>query len=106
MSEHISNKSELWRSRIDDYRSSGLSAKEWCSGNSLSYSTLCYWISKFKKKQEDEIVFAPLPAENPFPFFTTASPITIRFASAIIEVSEHCHPDLLENLISLLNRYA
>jgi hypothetical protein len=51
MSDQTLSKQELWRLRINDYRSSGLTALEWSSQNSFSLSTLRYWITRLNKKQ-------------------------------------------------------
>ena len=45
-------KRELWRVRIDQYRSSGMTAKDWCISKDLSVSSLRYWITKFNKSEQ------------------------------------------------------
>ena len=51
MSEQSLSKQELWRLRINEYRSSGLSAQEWCRQNSYTVSILRYWIYRLNKEQ-------------------------------------------------------
>lgn len=47
----VNSNREIWLERIADYRSSGLSAREWCMKNSFPLSTLRYWIGKFNKEK-------------------------------------------------------
>lgn len=49
MSNQVLSKNDLWVLRIDTYRSSGLTAREWCTQNNISMSTLRYWIDKLIK---------------------------------------------------------
>lgn len=51
MSEQSLSKQELWKLRIREYRNSGLTAREWCSQNSFTVSTLRYWIYRLNKEQ-------------------------------------------------------
>lgn len=106
------SKMEFWQSNITDYRSSGLSADRWCQMNHLSVSTLRYWIAKLKRESSNQSfdvnpTFAKveLPKSSPFPLNSSA-PVTIRCGSLEISISDHCHPDLLSNLLGILTAYA
>lgn len=107
MSEKQAAKNLLWQSHIDSYQASGLTAKEWCSRNDVSYAALNYWIKKRNTDPapSDTPVFACVTADHTFSL-SAGAPLTIRFASATIEVSDCCHPQLLESLIQLLKKYA
>ena len=110
MSDQSLSKQELWTLRINDYRSSGLTALEWCSQNSFSLSTLRYWISRLNKKQprheeNSKPVFAGLPVLTATSFLGVA-PVTIHMGTIRIEVMDSCHPDLLSNLIGILTNHA
>lgn len=39
----ITNKEQLWQSRINDCKNSSMSAKQWCQENDVAYSTYSYW---------------------------------------------------------------
>ena len=110
MSEKSLSKQELWKLRINDYRSSGLTALEWCSQNSLALSTLRYWIYRLNKKQnsydeDSKSVFAELPVLTATSFLGSA-PVTIHMGTIRIEIMDSCHPDLLSNLIGILTNHA
>lgn len=110
MSDQSLSKEELWRLRINDYRSSGLAAREWCHQNQFSLSTLRYWIHRLNKKQplgEEECkpVFAGLPVLATTSFLGSA-PVTIYTGAIRIEIMDSCHPDLLSNLIGILSEHA
>jgi hypothetical protein len=38
-----------WKSRIEEYRASGLSAREWCKRNGVSQHKLKYWIERSRE---------------------------------------------------------
>jgi hypothetical protein len=104
---NVLSKSELWKSRISDYYSSGLSIKGWCSANHCPASTLRYWIAKFKCQDlvsSESAVFAAIPSET---IFATASsaPVTMYMGSIRIEIANNCHPDLLTNLVGTLKTH-
>jgi len=48
------DKRKLWTKRIQDYRTSGLTAAKWCEKNEISIHTLKYWITKFNKEKNQE----------------------------------------------------
>ena len=101
MNDNVLSKSELWKARVSDYYSSGLSINGWCSTNNCPASSLRYWIAKFKCQALDSsesAVFAAIPSET---ILATASiaPVTMYMDSIRIEISNNCHPDLLANLV-------
>jgi hypothetical protein len=106
------SKKEFWQSNINEYRSSGLTAENWCQTHNLSVSTLRYWITKIKKEslfQDVDITpaFAKVDIKELSSFsLGGSSPVTIRLGSLEISVSNHCHPELLSNLIDILTAYA
>ena len=104
------SKQEIWRLRINDYRSSGLSALEWSSQNSFSLSALRYWITRLNKNQlshegDSKPIFAELPMRAAASFLG-APPVTIYMGTIRIEIMDSCHPDLLSNLIGILRNHA
>ena len=53
--EHSENichdQNQLWRERLDDFKTSGLTQKEWCQVHHIPQSTLRYWIRKLKSRE-------------------------------------------------------
>lgn len=41
-----------WAARVEQWRSSGKSAKAWCEENSLVYTTFLGWVHRFKKSKK------------------------------------------------------
>jgi len=110
MTEKALSKQELWKSRVLDYQTSGLSSHDWCSQNHFHISTLHYWTSKLDRNNcicdtDSNLVFAELPITTTFPL-CGATPVTIHMGAIRIEVADTCHPDLLSHLVSILKNYA
>lgn len=110
MSDQVLSKHDLWALRINDYRNSGFTAREWCNQNNISLSTLRYWINKQNDvpnsiKEPSAPVFAELAFSQADPFLS-AAPITIYLGTIRIEILETCHSELLSNLIGVLKYHA
>ncbi|MDO4546349.1 MAG: transposase [Bacillota bacterium] len=59
------NHDELWRERLQELESSGLTQKEWCRQHEVSESTLRYWIRKLRTnvpKEKTEWMHLPMSA--------------------------------------------
>ena len=41
-------KSTLWKTRIQEFRSNGLTCKAWCQENHIALSTMHYWKQKLE----------------------------------------------------------
>lgn len=106
MAEQSFSKYELWKSKIANYRDSGLTAKAWCDDQNIKRSTLQYWICKFNKEVKDRLPeFVPVPGTQDF-FLNKSAPVTIRMGTIAIEITEDCHPDFLQHLFTVLSCYA
>ena len=105
----ITNKEQLWQSRIEDCKSSSMSAKQWCQENDVAYSTYSYWAKKFKAETvSEQPVFAQLPSEQDIINATqkTQAPISMLLGTVRIEIASHCPQNLLQSLIEVLKHYA
>jgi len=49
----LTNKRQLWLSRISDLADSGLTQTKWCSQKNIHLSTLRYWLSKLREPEEE-----------------------------------------------------
>ena len=103
----------LWAERIHDFRSSGLTSKQWCIEHEISSSTMGYWMRKLEVKKtetETEPVFAKLPSEREIAanmISISSSALQIFISENIrIEISDSCRPDLLETLLRVLKNNA
>lgn len=107
MVSQSNDKQDLWKSRIAQYRDSGLSAKEWCKKYQVSYHAIKYWITKLNKKSTNkskgsEPVFVAVSSKT----VNTKSPIVIHFGEVSIEILDNCSENLLSNLMGVLKNYA
>ena len=108
MPTYSNNKQNLWKSRIEQYRTSGLSAKEWCNENQVSIHAMKYWITKLNKNSNDESkslppVFVAVPSK---PDTYSKSTILINLGDISVEISDGCNLDLLSDLMGILKNYA
>ena len=106
-------KAVLWAERIQEFRSSGLTCKQWCTEHEISLSTMGYWLRKSETKEpkmETEPVFAKLPSEkeiaaNMVSVLPSAFQIFIS-ENIRIEIADSCRPELLEILLRVLENNA
>ena len=112
LSATFQSRQELWQSRIFAYRSSGLTAKDWCEKNQVSLSALRYWITKTNRSGEkdepasSETVFAKLPSEEEIAKVMGNAPVTIFSNGLRIELSAGCPADMMSTLIRVLRSNA
>lgn len=111
----ITNKQQLWQSRIEDCKNSSMPAKQWCQENQIAYSTYSYWVRKLRSETipeqkffSEEPVFAQLPSEQDILNASQGiqAPISMFLGRVRIDISSHCPQNLLQSLIELLKRYA
>lgn len=106
----VNKNREIWLERIADYRSSGLSVREWCSKNSFQISTLRYWIGRFNKEKnsgdEPASVSEFVAIATSGIMISSTAPIVIRIGKISIEVTDGCHPDTLNTVMKVLGAYA
>lgn len=62
-------KAKLWADRIQQYKTSGQTCKQWCAENDIPLSTMGYWTRRLAKEDpasepEQDLVFARLPSER------------------------------------------
>lgn len=111
----VTNKQQIWQSRIEECQNSSMSVKQWCQENQVAYSTYLYWARKLRTSADpeqdihtEEMVFAQLPSEQEIrnvPQRRT-SPVSMFLGTVRIEISSNCPQNLLHSLIEVLNHYA
>lgn len=99
-------KTQLWISRIDDYRTSGESVASWCERHQVTPRQLNYWLRKFKQAEP------PTPANNRPQWIalnlheeetsTEVPPIHIKVGGATIQVRHGFEPTLLADVVRTL----
>lgn len=100
-----SNKTEEWKNNINNYRSSGLSAKAWSELNKTSVNALHYWIKKLKKAEsndEAEQSWISIPLKDQT---ATHSSVTIKIDDIAIEVTAGFDKNILMDVLSVVRNY-
>jgi hypothetical protein len=100
---------KLWRTRVADFRASGLSGAAWCAAHQVKEHQLWYWVGKFKadidhedrQRDHTEARFIPVRVEESAPKVTD-KPLSVRVGPAVIEVSPGYNSDLLRDVVHTL----
>jgi len=94
-----------WASRIEDYRSSGLTMAAWCEANGFTIDNLKYWLYKRPKSSETSsrtTHFVPVAVTNSSDDLPSTSSLVVRIGHASIEVQNGFDPALLRQVIQAL----
>mgnify|MGYP000211369422 CR=1 FL=1 len=92
-------KAKLWADRIQQYKTSGQTCKQWCAENGIPLSTMGYWTRRLAKEDpasepEQDLVFARLPSEQEAArklLSEETAPVRIFVSDSIrIEISDSC----------------
>ena len=57
----------LWTERLQAFRASGQTCREWCREHQIPVSTMTYWnrrLHAFEDEPQSELVFAKMPTEQ------------------------------------------
>lgn len=96
---------DLWQERVEAQAASLLSQKAWCKENNVNIHNFTYWkkrLSEGLKQNEHSQQFIALSPKVEL----SPVPIVLKIGSATIEVHENFNSSLLEDLVSILIRYA
>lgn len=101
------DKSVTWKKILDDFTLSNQTVIAYCEEHSLNVATFYYWKKKFKQQVITEPEFIQIAAAEPFTLpLHSSAPVIIHMGSIEIAIADHCHPELLENLLGVLSKYA
>ncbi len=53
----------MWLARVEDFRASGQTVKQWCEHNNFRPGRLHYWLRKFRASGKSELSISWLPLE-------------------------------------------
>ena len=107
MSNKSIDKQAFWRSILADFSESGQTATAYCKEHSIKIAIFSYWKKKLMHGEPAMPEFIQVSTEKQFLLpFHGSSPVTIHLGSIEICISDNCHPDLLDNLIGVLHKYA
>ena len=94
---------QIWKQRIQEMRSSGLSQKEWCQQNGIPVSTLRYWIRKLGSSTTSSALSGWMAVEsNPDVFDHDASDIILQYAGIKMIFTRTADLELSRKLIHMV----
>ena len=92
-----------WENRIDQYRASGQSVKQWCAANNVKPGRLWCWLRKFKANNDASLMqsnqWLPVEVRDCSPMDNA---LLIRVGEACIQVKTGFDPALLTQVVRTL----
>ncbi len=73
-----------WKQRVEEYRQSGLSIRDWCRKNEFKETTFKYWIYKFNNSEQNSSSANTDFAEVLLPSVNVSNKVITEFATAIL----------------------
>ena len=102
---------ELWLERINSYKSSGLTAAQWCEHNDIPIHKLRYRIAYFNKENSQKSkkpqwvsVVTPKSDKEKIPDKTKSTPLKVTIGKSTIEVSSGFDPDTFKKVVGILSK--
>lgn len=99
------DKKQLWVDRIQDYKSSGLTATKWCEDNNTSVHKLRYQINKINnedKQNSKQTVWASIIPAIPIAEKELEKPLKVTIGQSTIEVAPGFDPETFESVVRIL----
>jgi hypothetical protein len=95
-----------WSARITDFKSSGLTMSAWCQAHGQTIHQLKYWLRKLNEPSSSTSSssnWLPLAIHNPSAEFSSpSSSLTVRVGLVGIEVHTGFNPELLREIVRVL----
>ncbi|OWZ83338.1 IS66 family insertion sequence element accessory protein TnpA [Natranaerobius trueperi] len=101
---------ESWKQHIAEFRSSGMTTREWCNTHNLSITKLRYWLRKYKDEDlnnhnnTSDTQWLPLKVDDASQVEKKdTSQMTVKVGQASIEVGSDFDKQLLKDLVRTLS---
>lgn len=91
-----------WKTRITDYRASGLTMAAWCQANQCTKETLKYWLRKTNTSTSTSQVFSPRFVPLTVSQASASSALFVQIGQAKIEVHAGFDSQLLREVVQAL----
>ena len=94
-----------WIDRVAEFKASGLSQTAWCKTKNINLRTFSHWVTKSKNntqqkgKQSNWIALKSSELEQK----PKSSSITVKIGQAALEINSDFDPQLLSNILKVLN---
>ena len=100
---HIERRQQ-WKARIEAYKASGLSAREFCKQHNINKRQLYYWIRKESLKEQTDNTVQWLPVSLRCKEDIARSDfLTVKVGPAVIEVRQGFNEELLLHVVKVLS---
>lgn len=102
---------KLWSERIEDYKTSGLSAVKWAEDKGVSIHKLRYYIHKFNKEKKEglnqdskDIQWTSVAIEKEDSENKSNNPLKIIIGKATVEVADGFDEDTFKTVVKILSQ--
>ena len=102
---------KLWTGRINDYRSSGLTATKWSEDRGIAIHKLRYYINKFNKEKKQnlnqtskEIQWASVVPKETNAENKSSNPLKVIIGKATIEIAPGFDKDTFQSVVRILSQ--
>lgn len=95
----------LWRERVSDLRSSGMTVPAWAAAHHVSEYQVYYWVRKLRRTEQGPgsplgARFVPVTVKEPEA--GPAAALTVRVGAMAIDVGTGCDMELLRRVVRTL----
>ena len=95
----------LWRERISDLRSSGMTVAAWAAAHQVSEYQIHYWVRKLRRAEQGPgsplgARFVPVTVNEPEA--ESAAALTVKVGAFALEVAAGCDMELLRRVVRTL----
>jgi hypothetical protein len=95
---------QQWKARIEAYKASGLSKKEFCKQHNISTRQLYYWLRKESLKEQTDNTVQWLPVSlSGQEDISRCDFLTVKVGPAVIEVKQGFNEKLLLDVVKVLS---
>lgn len=103
---NVADKRIEWKERFDAWKTSGLSAAEWCRKQNIKVHQMYYWIRKFKEesnqKQGSETKWLSVNMQNQAFDHSANESVLIHLGEMSIEVRPGTDMELLFHVVRVI----
>lgn len=95
----------LWKERISEYESSGLSVPAWCKEQQIPAHQMRYWLRKFRDAETNHSKSdkaASRWVELDTPRLTPTSGVSLRVGSVVLDIQQGFDRQLLVEVVQVL----
>jgi len=107
------NLEHKWKERVEEYRHSGLSIRNWCKKNEIKETTFKYWINKFNKFEREslaantdfaEVLLQSESNSNKMMTESATAMLTLSYGNYSIDIADNFNPETLSKLLKVLQK--